>query len=127
MTMEEVLHDINGGVVNKNLSTYKIPTAQDIPKKFNVTLLRNDGTPKESVFSSKGIGEPPLTLAVSVVCAIREAILSYRVSKGASGSLPTLDIPLTSQKIRMACEDDIVRFVSKPAFQSNGSFLSILE
>ena len=109
MTTEEVLHDINGGVVNKNLSTYKIPTAQAIPKKLNVTLLCND------VFF---IGEPPLMLAVSVVCAIRDAILSYRASWGASGSLPMLGIPLTSQKIRMTCEDDIVCFVSKPEFQS---------
>ena len=36
MTTEEVLHDINGGVVNKNLSTYKIPTAQDIPKNRKI-------------------------------------------------------------------------------------------
>ena len=83
----------------------------DIPKEFNVTLLRNAGTKEEAVFSSKGIGEPPITLAVSVVCAIRQAIMSYRAEHGNTAWVQ-LDIPLTSQKIRMNCKDDIVNFVT---------------
>ena len=78
MMMEEMVYDTKGQIINNNLSTYKIPTAADIPKEFHVTLLRNAGTKFESVFSSKGIGEPPLTLAASVVSATRQAINSYR-------------------------------------------------
>ena len=52
----------------------------------------------EFVFSSKGVGEPPLTLATAVVCAIRGAVASYRRDQG--------------ERIRMACQDDVVNFVT---------------
>ena len=110
MTMEEMLHSGNGEVINKNLSTYKIPTLNDIPIEFSVILLRNAGTKQESVFSSKGIGEPPLTLAVSVVRAIRHAVMSYRADQGRRPWVH-MDVPFTSQRIWMACEDEIVQLV----------------
>ena len=69
-------------------------------------MLRGARTEEESVYSSKGIGEPPLSLAVSVVCALREAVAAYR-----EADLPPLKIPLTAERLRMACEDDIVRGV----------------
>ena len=69
-------------------------------------MLRGARTEEESVYSSKGIGEPPLSLAVSVVCALREAVTAYRETE-----LPPLKIPLTAERLRMACEDDIVRGV----------------
>ena len=77
-----------------------------------MTLLRNAGTKEESVFSSKGIGEPAITLAVSVVCAIRQAINSYRSDHGSQDDWP-LEIPLTSERIRFACQDKITEFVTK--------------
>ena len=69
-------------------------------------MLRGARTEEESVYSSKGIGEPPLSLAVSVVCALREAVAAYRKT-----DLPQLKIPLTAERLRMDCEDDIVRGV----------------
>ena len=69
-------------------------------------MLRGARTEEESVYSSKGIGEPPLSLAVSVVCALREAVAAYR-----DDELLPLKIPLTAERLRMACEDDIVRGV----------------
>ena len=35
-------------------STYKLPTVADIPREFNVRLLRHSYGPKEAVFSAKG-------------------------------------------------------------------------
>ena len=35
-------------------STYKLPTVADIPKEFNVRLLRNSFDHKEACFSAKG-------------------------------------------------------------------------
>ena len=69
-------------------------------------MLRGARTEEESVYSSKGIGEPPLSLAVSVVCALREAVGAYRKT-----DLPQLKIPLTAKRLRMDCEDDVVRGV----------------
>ena len=78
-----------------------------------MTLLRNAGTKFEAVFSSKGIGEPALTLATAVVCAIRGAVTSYRRDQGAEVGDWRMEIPLTSERIRMACQDDIVKFVQE--------------
>ena len=40
MMMEEMVYDKKGEIITNNLSTYKIPTAADVPREFNVTLLR---------------------------------------------------------------------------------------
>ena len=91
-----------------------------------MTLLRNAGTKFESVFSSKGVGEPPLTLATAVVCAIRGAVASYRRDQGA-GPWRT-EIPLTSERIRMACQDDITNFVRERVVKPNdGGLLDLFK
>ena len=90
-----------------------IHTVFDVPRKLNVTLLRNAGTKFESVFSSKGVGEPPLTLATAVVCAIRGAVASYRRDQGAEAGDWRMEIPMTSERIRMACQDDIITYVTE--------------
>ena len=80
----------------------------DIPKTFNVSMLR-DSKNEKAVFSSKAIGEPPLCLAVSVFFAIREAI---KAAQGPDKSyIVHLTSPATAEKIRMACQDDIVEKV----------------
>ena len=117
MTMEQLVHSNRGEILTDNFSSYKIPTLTDIPKEFNVTLLRNSLGENSSVFSSKGIGEPPLTLAVSVVCAIRQAVMSYRAASGGDEWVD-LDIPLTTERIRMACSDSSVRKI-EDLFEEN--------
>ena len=93
-----------------------------------MTLLRNAGTAFESVFSSKGVGEPPLTLATAVVCAIREAVASYRRDQGTEAGDWRLEIPLTSERIRMACQDDITNFVrDHVATPSDGGLLDLFK
>ena len=126
MTMEELVHNNQGEILNKNLSTYKIPSVGDIPREFNVTMLRNAGNKFESVFSSKGIGEPPITLAVSVVCAIRQAIHCYRGDHGTRGAW-TLDIPLTSERIRLACQDNITKFVMDKVQKGREDIFNIIQ
>ncbi len=67
--------------------TYKIPTANDIPIDFQVTLLRNSAcafTPK--VHSSKAVGEPPLFLGSTVFWALK-------VGKRSALSLPRPSTP----------------------------------
>lgn len=56
--------------------TYKIPTVNDIPIDFRVTLLKdapNDKLPLS--YSSKAIGEPPLFLGASVYHALKVCLL----------------------------------------------------
>ena len=61
--------------------TYKIPCFGDVPANLRVYLLHNAPN-KRAVYSSKGIGEPPLFLGASVFFAIRDAICSVRRDNG---------------------------------------------
>merc|ERR1719329_646683 len=54
------------------------------------------------VFGAKGVGEPPLFLAVSVVNALREAIISAR----ADGSWADVSLPATPARVSTACAID---------------------
>ena len=93
-----------------------------------MTLLRNAGTKFEAVFSSKGLGEPALTLATAVVCAIKGAVTSYRRDQGAETGDWRTEIPLTSERIRMACQDDITNFVrERVATPNDRGLLNLFE
>ena len=52
-TMEEIRFNQEGAMLSDGPDTYKIPTALDIPKQINVTLLRNLRTPEDHLYSSK--------------------------------------------------------------------------
>lgn len=54
-------------------STYKIPTAGDVPEHFKVELWSEPNF-EDNVFGSKAVGEPPLMLAISVYEALRDAV-----------------------------------------------------
>lgn len=106
-TMEELLYSPQGLMLTRGPGMYKIPSMGDIPRVFNVSLLRGSADPRCVVYSSKGIGEPPLFLAASVYFAIKEAIKASRKQNKLS-SLFRLDSPATAERIRMACGDKIV-------------------
>ena len=54
-------------------STYKIPTANDVPAAFHTRLFERDN-PAGTIHRSKAVGEPPLLLSFSVFFAIRDAV-----------------------------------------------------
>lgn len=88
--------------------TYKIPSLNDVPFKFNVSLLK--GAPNvNAIHSSKAVGEPPFFLASAVFFAIKDAIIAARAECGYHDWFP-LDNPATPERIRMACADQF----SKP-------------
>ncbi|KAK9157741.1 hypothetical protein Scep_004315 [Stephania cephalantha] len=87
--------------------TYKIPSANDIPIRFNVSLLK--GAPNvNAIHSSKAVGEPPFFLASSVFFAIKDAIVAARAVLGHDEWFQ-LDNPATPERIRMACSDDFTK------------------
>ncbi|KAK1313897.1 Xanthine dehydrogenase 1 [Acorus calamus] len=87
--------------------SYKIPSLNDIPLRFNVALLKGVPNPK-AIHSSKAVGEPPFFLASSVFFAIKDAIISARSNAGHDGWFP-LDSPATPERIRMACADEFTK------------------
>ncbi len=79
----------------------------------------------------QGIGEPPFFLAASAFFAIRNAIKASRsqtnVSRADSDDYFLLNLPCTSERIRMACLDTISCQASAAAgengqFQAKGSW-----
>ena len=91
----------DGRLQTANPASYKIPAIGDTPPQFNIELLPDSPNVEATIFHSKAIGEPPLMLAISVWCALRDAIASvadYRLS-------PVLDAPATPERVLMACNE----------------------
>lgn len=99
LTTEEVSWDSNGKLISNNPATYKIPAIGDTPLEFNVDLFERQNT-EATIYHSKAVGEPPLMLAISVWCAIKDAISSlaeYKLD-------PELDTPATPEKVLKAID-----------------------
>jgi xanthine dehydrogenase large subunit len=90
----------NGVLASAGPATYKIPAIGDTPANFNVALYDSEN-PEHTVFKSKAVGEPPFMLAISVWCALRDAILS--ISGGRYQ--PVLNTPATPEAILTAVAD----------------------
>ena len=98
LTSEELVFDKNGRLTTHAPSTYKIPTAFDVPEDFRVSFFENENR-EETIWRSKAVGEPPLMLAISVFAAIADAIHSV-----APGSQVPLDAPATPEAILRAVQ-----------------------
>ncbi|KAK7325036.1 hypothetical protein VNO77_29072 [Canavalia gladiata] len=84
---------------------YKIPSINDVPFRFHVSLLKGHPNVK-AIHSSKAVGEPPFFLASAAFFAIKDAIRAARVEMGRSDWFP-LDSPATPERIRTACLDEL--------------------
>jgi xanthine dehydrogenase large subunit len=100
LTTEELLWDASGRIISNSPANYKIPTAFDVPKIFNVALY-DEANNENTIHLSKAVGEPPLMLAISVWAALRDACSSltgYRFS-------PRLDTPATPERVFWAVQE----------------------
>ncbi len=110
-----------GSLHNASSNGYLIPTAFDVPNDFRVSFLAGAPNPF-AVHGSKAVGEPPLYLAATVPFAIKDAIYAARAAEQLTGFL-SLDFPLTSERIRMACKDDFtLGTFSVDEYKAAGSF-----
>ncbi len=86
-------------------STYKIPTAADIPAVFNVNLYQNQNV-EDTIHRSKAVGEPPFMLALSVFSALRDAVAAtIETECTAQNGLkqkPALEAPATPEAVLRA-------------------------
>jgi xanthine dehydrogenase large subunit len=100
LTSEELAWDERGRLLTLGPATYKIPAVGDAPVDLRVELLPDSPNAEATVFRSKAVGEPPLMLATSVWCALRDAVASladYRAH-------PPLDTPATPERVLAACD-----------------------
>lgn len=97
LTTEELVWDPSGKLLTHGPSTYKIPTASDLPVDFRVSLFESGEDREKLLYHSKAVGEPPLMLAISVYSAITDAIASLKPAV-----MPRLDAPATPGSIMRA-------------------------
>ncbi|MGA1327955.1 MAG: molybdopterin cofactor-binding domain-containing protein, partial [Rubrivivax sp.] len=100
LTSEELVwHPKTGALLTHAPSTYKIPTANDVPADFR-TALFDGACAVDSIHRSKAVGEPPLLLAFSAFLAIRDAISAA----GGHRAQPPLSAPATPEAVLKALE-----------------------
>jgi xanthine dehydrogenase large subunit len=101
LTTEELWWDDSGALRTHTPSTYKIPVCSDVPEAFNVHIWEPGVNREPVIHRSKAVGEPPLMLAISVHCAITQAIASLTSGE----ELPSLDAPATPERILLCIQD----------------------
>ena len=94
LTTEQLVWNDKGLLTTHAPSTYKIPTAGDVPKHFKVALWPEPNR-EDNVFGSKAAGEPPFMLAISVYEALRDAIGNAR----GDGEVVCLTAPATAENV----------------------------
>ncbi|WP_310388150.1 xanthine dehydrogenase molybdopterin binding subunit, partial [Roseateles sp.] len=100
LTTEELRwHPQTGALLTHAPSTYKIPTANDSPPDFRVSLFDQPNA-ADSIHRSKAVGEPPLLLPFSVLLAIKDAV----ASTGPVGCDPHLLAPATAEAVLTALQ-----------------------
>ncbi|MCF8156084.1 MAG: molybdopterin-dependent oxidoreductase, partial [Rhodoferax sp.] len=98
LTTEQLVWNDKGYLSTHAPSTYKIPTAGDVPEHFRVDLWPEPNR-EDNVFGSKAVGEPPFMLAISVYEALRDAIGSV-----GHGSAVRLTAPATAENVLTALQ-----------------------
>ena len=101
LTTEQLVWDDQGHLTTHAPSTYKIPTAGDVPAHFKVELWPEPNR-EDNVFGSKAVGEPPLMLAISVYEALRDAVAQ---AKSSAGQAVKLAAPATAENVLRAIGD----------------------
>jgi xanthine dehydrogenase large subunit len=100
LTTEQLVWNDKGLLTTHAPSTYKIPTAGDVPEHFKVDLWPQPNR-EDNVFGSKAVGEPPFMLAISVYEALRDAIASV-----CDGPV-RLTAPATAENVLKACKNPL--------------------
>jgi xanthine dehydrogenase large subunit len=100
LAMEELWWDARGELKTFAPSTYKIPTAHDVPARFRIDFF-DEANREETIHRSKAVGEPPLMLALSAFQALRDAVASV----GRDRQSPRLDAPATDEQILAAVDE----------------------
>ncbi len=98
LTSEELVwHPTTGLLLNHAPSTYKIPTANDVPAAMTTRLYDNANV-EDSIHRSKAVGEPPLLMGFAVFLALRDAVAAC----GPVGVRPPLSAPATPEALLRA-------------------------
>jgi len=90
---------VTGQEASNGTWEYKIPCFQDVPLEFNVEFFPRAFD--SGIVSSKASGEPPLVLAASVFCALRQAVAAGREQTGKGKGHFQMNAPCTPRDIAL--------------------------
>jgi xanthine dehydrogenase large subunit len=89
-TLEQIRYGADGRVLT-GVNSYKVPDIKFVPKRFDVTLLKDSSNPF-AICNSKAIGEPPFIHGIGAYLAVADALRAVRSDK------PLPSLPLTPEK-----------------------------
>ena len=91
---------------------YKPPAVHDLPLELNVKFVAHVPNPSPAaVLGSKASGEPAMALGAACAMAVRDAVRAARADGGATSPTLDLELPLTVERIQLACGVAPERFV----------------
>ena len=109
LTEKMVYDKTTGANLTNGTWEYKPPSVMDIPIDLRVTLLPHAPNPL-GVLRSKAVGEPPLSMAASVLFAVQQAVRSAQKDAGKAGPYVPINAPCTVEEIQTLCEVEADQF-----------------
>ena len=106
--LEKMIYREDGSLLTDNVSSYKIPSLDDMPRDWTVEILQEtEGPPgRRGLHNSKGVGEANIQLGFSAYFAVKDAIRSIRGDKGLGLNNFSLPFPAMTYDILRACKDE---------------------
>lgn len=105
--LEKMIYRNDGSLLTDNVSSYKIPALDDMPRDWTVEILQEtEGPPgRRGLHNSKGVGEANIQLGFSAYFAVKDTIRAIRHDNGRAPNDFFLPFPAMTYDILQACED----------------------
>ncbi|XP_062544108.1 aldehyde oxidase 1-like [Armigeres subalbatus] len=99
----------NGALLTNRTWTYKPPGVKDIPVDFRVRFLQNSSN-STGVLRSKATGEPAMNMTISIIFALRHALMAARKDAGLPHEWVSLGAPSTPDQIYKLAGNSVEHF-----------------
>lgn len=99
----------DGALLTNRTWTYKPPGAKDIPVDFRVRFLQGSSN-QTGVLRSKATGEPAMNMTISIIFALRQALMAARKDAGLAREWIALGAPSTPDQILALAGNSIEQF-----------------
>ena len=103
--LEKMIYREDGSLLTDNVSSYKIPSIDDMPRDWTIEILQETQGPpgRRGLHNSKGVGEANIQLGFSAYFAVKDAIRSARRERGLDPNAFSLPFPAMPHDILKAC------------------------